>query len=62
MPNAIFWEPVLNFMNVKGVQWEGGGGRGNKDFVMCFIDFNMERNMGDLRAMSSRKIGQNKGR
>ena len=35
---------------------------GNKDFAMCFIDFNMERNMGDLRAMSTRKIGQNKGR
>ena len=57
MPNAVFWEPVLNFMNAKGVQWEG-----NKDLVMCFIDFNMERNMGDLRAMSTRKIGQNKGR
>ena len=42
--------------------FNGRGEGGNKDFVMCFIDFNMERNMGDLRAMSTRKIGQNKGR
>ena len=26
VPNAVFWEPALTVMNVKGVQWEGGGG------------------------------------